>query len=59
MTNQDLLDLGMSPADIEQLQRTLERWQRLIEAECEGHPAGPYEAMGETVYCDGSCRVQA
>lgn len=23
---------------------------------CEGHPAGPYDAMGETVYCDGSCR---
>lgn len=24
--------------------------------ECEGHPAGPYDAMGRTVYCDGSCR---
>lgn len=24
--------------------------------ECEGHPAGPFEPMGETVYCDGSCR---
>jgi hypothetical protein len=23
---------------------------------CEGHPAGPYDPMGETVYCDGSCR---
>lgn len=22
---------------------------------CEGHPAGPYDPMGETVYCDGSC----
>lgn len=22
---------------------------------CEGHPAGPFDPMGETVYCDGSC----
>jgi hypothetical protein len=24
--------------------------------ECEGHPVGPYDPMGVTVYCDGSCR---
>lgn len=24
--------------------------------ECLGHPAGPYDPMGQTVYCDGSCR---
>lgn len=24
--------------------------------ECPGHPAGPHEPMGETVYCDGSCQ---
>jgi hypothetical protein len=24
--------------------------------ECEGHPAGPYDPAGETVYCDGTCR---
>lgn len=24
--------------------------------ECNGHPAGPYDPMGQTVYCDGSCR---
>jgi hypothetical protein len=23
---------------------------------CEGHPAGPYDEMGTTVYCDGTCR---
>lgn len=23
--------------------------------ECRGHPVGPYDPMGETVYCDGSC----
>jgi len=23
---------------------------------CQGHPAGPFDPMGETVYCDGSCR---
>jgi len=31
----------------------------LVEApavECLGHPAGSFDAMGETVYCDGSCR---
>ena len=22
---------------------------------CEGHPAGPFDPMGETVYCDGTC----
>lgn len=26
------------------------------EDECEGHPAGPYDPMGQTVYCDGTCR---
>lgn len=26
------------------------------QVECEGHPAGPFDPMGETVYCDGSCR---
>ncbi len=25
--------------------------------ECLGHPAGPYDPMGQTVYCDGSCRT--
>lgn len=25
--------------------------------ECEGHPAGAFDAMGETVYCDGSCKA--
>lgn len=24
--------------------------------ECEGHPAGEHDPMGETVYCDGSCQ---
>lgn len=23
---------------------------------CEGHEPGPFEPMGTTVYCDGSCR---
>lgn len=23
---------------------------------CEGHPAGEFDPMGKTVYCDGSCR---
>jgi hypothetical protein len=26
------------------------------EAECEGHPSGPCDPMGVTVYCDGTCR---
>lgn len=25
--------------------------------ECRGHPAGPYDPPGQTVYCDGSCRA--
>lgn len=24
--------------------------------DCMGHPPGEFDAMGETVYCDGSCR---
>lgn len=28
------------------------------EPECDGHPAGPHDPMGQTVYCDGSCKVQ-
>jgi len=24
--------------------------------DCKGHPPGPFDPMGETVYCDGSCR---
>lgn len=27
-----------------------------IDRECKGHPAGAFSTMGETVYCDGSCR---
>lgn len=27
----------------------------VVQPECEGHPAGPYDPMGETFYCDGSC----
>jgi hypothetical protein len=23
--------------------------------ECEGHPAGPFDPMGETFFCDGGC----
>ena len=26
--------------------------------DCEGHPAGPFDPMGETFYCDGTCAVQ-
>lgn len=24
--------------------------------ECPGHPAGPFDPMGQTVYCDGTCQ---
>jgi len=27
--------------------------------ECEGHPAGPFDPMGETVFCDGTCGLSA
>lgn len=32
------------------------REEILEENECEGHPPGPLDPMGVTVYCDGSCR---
>lgn len=32
-----------------------EEWAREA-AECQGHPAGPFDPMGQEVFCDGSCR---
>jgi hypothetical protein len=26
------------------------------DASCQGHPAGPFDPMGVTVYCDGTCQ---
>ena len=28
-----------------------------VDNKCEGHPAGPYDLMGQTVYCDGTCQT--
>ena len=36
--------------------QTLSLAEEMGEELCEGHPAGPSDAMGETVYCDGSCQ---
>lgn len=39
--------------------KTLDRISNALDGddgECEGHPAGPCDPMGETVYCDGTCR---
>jgi hypothetical protein len=30
---------------------------RRVRGECRGHQPGPNNTMGETVYCDGSCRA--
>lgn len=27
-----------------------------LKSACQGHPAGPYDPLGQTVYCDGTCR---
>lgn len=26
---------------------------------CDGHPAGAFDPMGATVYCDGSCKPKS
>lgn len=26
-----------------------------VDRQCDGHPAGPYDPLGQTVYCDGTC----
>lgn len=39
-------------ADIEQQVREDDR---AAGRECYGHPAGPFDPMGVTVYCDGTC----
>lgn len=35
---------------------TTKTGRKPVTRECDGHPAGPDDPMGETVYCDGSCR---
>lgn len=27
----------------------------MANSKCKGHPAGPFDPMGQTVYCNGSC----
>ena len=39
------------------LDRVANFWISEEDSECLGHPAGPYDPMGETVYCDGSCQT--
>jgi len=62
-----LATFGRTPArfDRERAENALARCVQAIQAAeamtvdedgCEGHPAGPYDPMGVTVYCDGSCR---
>jgi hypothetical protein len=46
----------MSEADVADMCRVNEFFPDEDEDECEGHPAGPFDPMGQTVYCDGSCR---
>jgi hypothetical protein len=29
------------------------------DAQCPGHPAGPFDPMGQTVYCDGTCQTRS
>lgn len=40
-------------AEVEELYKAVDY---RTEPECAGHPAGPADPMGQTVYCDGSCR---
>lgn len=41
--------------ELERLAAELDAFDEELEPECPGHPSGPYDAMGMTVYCDGSC----
>ena len=46
--------------DTEEIDRLETRWAELESMldGCQGHPAGPHDhPMGQTVYCDGSCRT--
>ncbi len=29
--------------------------RKLLSRRCKGHPAGPHDLAGQTIYCDGSC----
>jgi hypothetical protein len=31
------------------------RYTLTVSGRCDGHAAGPFDPMGETVFCDGSC----
>lgn len=42
---------------LEQLMTELDPFQASDDINaCEGHPAGPHDAMGQTVYCNGTCQ---
>ena len=47
------LAASISPDDVELLEAA---GVPEFPLECDGHPAGPFDQMGETVYCDGSCK---
>jgi hypothetical protein len=52
---------GFDPHDVEDDPLSAGYVPSMFESEddCEGHPAGPFDPLGETVYCDGSCRYIA
>ena len=46
------------PDHEEQMQGACDICDTEDDDECEGHPAGEFDPMGVTVYCDGTCRYQ-
>jgi hypothetical protein len=58
----DARDFGYEEADWP-TERLAEAFAGVVRADmaefdppsCEGHPAGPYDPMGVTVFCDGTC----
>lgn len=55
-TTRDVADLVAEGFPIRSSFRYAVLASPVVEAECEGHPAGEFDLLGETVYCDGSCR---
>lgn len=47
---------GELPEPMTDLEAAIDEDRDDDDDDCQGHPAGPFDPMGETVYCDGSCR---
>jgi hypothetical protein len=54
----DALTIARKEYDLAVEASTSKYYDAVDPERCEGHPASEFDPMGETVYCDGSCREE-